>query len=54
MLDNTKSAIKSEIEKWGVFSDPAPMPGSGVVNVAKALVDDVVQIVKNDSNGKQQ
>lgn len=37
MFENTKEALLIEIIKCTVCIDPAPLPGSGLFNVVKAM-----------------
>ncbi len=41
MFENTKVAIAAEIIKSTICVDPAPKPGSGIVNFLKALKKDM-------------
>ena len=41
MFENTKEALLIEIIKCAVCIDPAPLPGSGLFNVVKAMKRDI-------------
>ena len=50
MFEKTKKAIAKEFDP--VLVDPAPMPGASLVNIAKALKEDLRDIFrKKENNG---
>lgn len=52
MLEKTKTAMAAELTKFVIHTDPAPMPGAGLANIAKALVDDVKDFTKERNGNK--
>ena len=48
MFENTKEALLIEIIKYTVCIDPAPLPGSGLFNVVKAMKWDIQKSWKMD------
>jgi len=50
MFENTKEALLIEIIKCTVCIDPAPLPGSGLFNVVKAMKRDIQKKLKNGQN----
>ena len=50
MFENTKEALLIEIIKYTVCIDPAPLPGSGLFNVVKAMKRDIQKKLKNGQN----
>ena len=52
MLEKTKTAMAAELIKSVIHIDPAPMPGAGLANIAKALVDDVKDFTKERNRNK--
>ena len=45
MLDKTKAAVMAEITELGMCVDPAPMPGTGTAKIAKALAEDLKDLI---------
>ena len=50
MFENTKEALLIEIIKYTVCIDPAPLPGSGLFNVVKAMKRDIQKKLKKGQN----
>lgn len=46
MFENTKNWLIAEISVIVIYQDPAPIPGSSVVTLAKAFIDDIKIIIK--------
>lgn len=48
MFENTKEALLTEILKSTVCVDPAPLPGSGLLNIVKAMMRDIKKVLKKE------
>lgn len=48
MFENTKEALLTEIIKSTVCVDPAQLPGSGLLNIVKAMMRDIKKVLKKE------
>ncbi len=52
MLEKTKAAMTAELSKPVILTDPCPIPGVGLVNIVKALADDIKDFTKKGNSKK--
>ena len=52
MFENTKESLLAEIIKSTVCIDPAPLPGSGSLNIVKAMKRDIQKALKKEQKIK--
>jgi len=48
MFENTKEALLTELIKSTVCVDPAQLPGSGLLNIVKAMMRDIKKVLKKE------
>ena len=46
MFENSKSWMMAEINKIVIYQDPAPIPGSSLVDFVKAFIEDIKKMTK--------